>query len=92
MRHNPFKVVEMFEETMADYCGSKYAIATDNCTDALMIAAKYLEVDTVTYQRALTYLSLNRLCMLVALLSFGTMNGVVFINWSLIICGMLPRD
>mgnify|MGYP003150809332 FL=1 len=56
MRHNPFRVVEMFEETMADYCGSKYAIATDNCTDALMIAAKYLEVEEVTIP-ARTYLS-----------------------------------
>ena len=56
MRHNPFRVVEMFEETMADYCGSPYAIATDNCTDALMIAAKYLNVKEVTIP-ARTYLS-----------------------------------
>jgi dTDP-4-amino-4,6-dideoxygalactose transaminase len=56
VRHNPFRVVEMFEETMADYCGSPYAIATDNCTDALMIAAKYLNVKEVTIP-ARTYLS-----------------------------------
>ena len=34
MRHNPYKIVKMFEETVADYCGSKYAVSTDNCTDA----------------------------------------------------------
>ena len=27
MRHNPYKIVKMFEETMADYCGSKYAVS-----------------------------------------------------------------
>ena len=26
MRHNAYKVVKMFEETVADYCGSKYAV------------------------------------------------------------------
>ena len=62
MRHNPFRVVEMFEETMADYCGSKYAIATDNCTDALMIAAKYLKVEEVTIP-ARTYLSVPQSIM-----------------------------
>ncbi len=41
MIHNPYKIVRMFEENIADYCGSKYAIATDSCTDAIMIAAKY---------------------------------------------------
>jgi hypothetical protein len=34
MRHNPYKIVEMFEETMTDYCGSKYAISTDNFSAA----------------------------------------------------------
>jgi dTDP-4-amino-4,6-dideoxygalactose transaminase len=56
MKHNPYKVVNMFEENMADYCGSKYAIATDSCTNAIMISAKYLNVGEVTIPPR-TYLS-----------------------------------
>ena len=62
MRHNPYKIVKMFEETMADYCGSKYAIATDSCTDALMISAKYLNVEEVTIPPR-TYLSVPQSIM-----------------------------
>ena len=46
----------MFEETVADYCGSKYAVATDNCTDALLLCCEYLNVNEVTIP-AKTYLS-----------------------------------
>lgn len=56
MRHNPYKIIKMFEETMADYCGSKYAIATDNCTDALLLCCEYLKVNNVTIPSK-TYLS-----------------------------------
>jgi dTDP-4-amino-4,6-dideoxygalactose transaminase len=53
---NPFKVVEMFEEAMAEYCGSPYAVAVDNCTDALFLCCKYLEVKKVSIPSR-TYLS-----------------------------------
>ena len=56
MRHNPYKIVKMFEETMADYCGSKYAVSTDNCTDALLLCCEYLSVQEVTIPSR-TYLS-----------------------------------
>ncbi len=56
MRHNPYKIVKMFEETMADYCGSKYAVSTDNCTDAILLCCEYLEADEVTIPSK-TYLS-----------------------------------
>ena len=56
MRHNPYKIVKMFEETMADYCGSKYAVSTDNCTDALLLCCQYLNVQEVTIPNR-TYLS-----------------------------------
>ena len=56
MRHNPYKIVKMFEETVADYCGSKYAVSTDNCTDAVMIACRYLNVGEVMIPSR-TYLS-----------------------------------
>jgi len=34
--------VDLFERTVADYAGSKFAIAVDNCTDALFLCLKYL--------------------------------------------------
>lgn len=62
MRHNPYKIVKMFEETMADYCGSKYAVSTDNCTDALLLCCEYLSVDKVTIPKR-TYLSVPQSIM-----------------------------
>ena len=54
--HSPWRVVEMFEENIAKYCGSKYAIACDNCTDALLMCCQYLNVQEVTIPSR-TYLS-----------------------------------
>ena len=62
MKHNPWKIVEMFEENLAEYCGSKYAIATDNCTDALLMCCKYLGVEEVTIP-CQTYLSVPQSIM-----------------------------
>ena len=56
MRHNPYKIVKMFEETVADYCGSKYAVSTDNCTDAILLCCEYLGVEEVIIPSR-TYLS-----------------------------------
>jgi dTDP-4-amino-4,6-dideoxygalactose transaminase len=56
MRHNPYKIVTMFEETMADYCGSKYAVSTDSCTDALLLCCEYMGVSEVIIP-CRTYLS-----------------------------------
>jgi len=62
LRHNPYKIVKMFEETMADYCGSKYAVSTDNCTDALLLCCEYLNVEKVTIPSK-TYLSVPQSIM-----------------------------
>lgn len=53
---NPFKVVQMFEESIAEYTGSPYAVAVDSCTNALFLCCKYLEVSEVVIP-ARTYLS-----------------------------------
>ena len=37
--------VDLFERTIAEYTGSKYAVAIDNCTDALFLCLKYLKCD-----------------------------------------------
>tara|TARA_B100000131_G_C18020279_1_gene574257 strand:- start:370 stop:990 length:621 start_codon:yes stop_codon:yes gene_type:complete len=56
MRHNPYKIVKMFEETVADYCGSKYAVSVNSCTNAILLCCEYLNVNAVTIPSK-TYLS-----------------------------------
>jgi dTDP-4-amino-4,6-dideoxygalactose transaminase len=55
-KNNPFKVVQMFEEEIADYTGSKFAVSVDNCTNAIFLVCKYLNVKEVTIPSK-TYLS-----------------------------------
>ena len=62
MRHNPFKIVEMFEETIADYTGAPFAVSVDSGTNALFLCCKYLEVETVIIP-AQTYLSVPQSIM-----------------------------
>ena len=54
--HNPYKIVKMFEEEVAEYTGAPYAISIDSCTNALFLICKYLEVGEVTIPSK-TYLS-----------------------------------
>ena len=60
--HSPWKVVEMFEENVAKYCGSKYAVAVDNCTDAIMMCCQYLKIKEATIPTR-TYLSVPQSIM-----------------------------
>jgi dTDP-4-amino-4,6-dideoxygalactose transaminase len=46
----------MFEEEIALYTGSKYAVSVDSCTNALFLICKFLEVKKVTIPSK-TYLS-----------------------------------
>lgn len=55
-KHNPFKIVQMFEEEVAEYTGSPYAVSVDSCTSALFLVCKFLEVKEVTIPSQ-TYLS-----------------------------------
>jgi len=55
-KHNPYKIVKMFEEEIADYTGAPYAISVDSCTSALFLCCKYLEVNDVIIPSK-TYLS-----------------------------------
>lgn len=41
IKHNPFKIVSMFEEEIAEYTGAPYAIAVDSCTNALFLSLYY---------------------------------------------------
>ena len=58
MLRNPFKIVEWFEEEIAHYAGSPYAVATNSCTNAIFLACKHLNIkeQSVTIPKR-TYLS-----------------------------------
>lgn len=55
-KHNPYKIVQMFEEEVALYTGAPYAVSVDSCTNALFLTCKYLQVNEVTIPSK-TYLS-----------------------------------
>lgn len=56
-KHNPYKIVKMFEEEIAHYTGSKFAVSTDSCTSAIFLVCKFLGVKDVTIPSK-TYLSI----------------------------------
>jgi len=56
MKHNPYKIVQMFEEEVAEYTGAPYAVSVDNCTNAIFLCCKYLKVGRVIIPSK-TYLS-----------------------------------
>jgi dTDP-4-amino-4,6-dideoxygalactose transaminase len=56
MKHNPYKIVQMFEEEVAEYTGAPFAVAVDSCTNALFLCCSYLKVQKVTIPKR-TYLS-----------------------------------
>jgi len=45
IKHNPFKIVKMFEEEVCEYTNSPYAVAVDSCTNALFLCLKYLNIE-----------------------------------------------
>lgn len=56
MLNNPYKIVKMFEEEVANYTGAPFAISIDSCTNALFLVCKYLGVKEVIIPSK-TYLS-----------------------------------
>jgi|TARA_R100001509_G_scaffold153787_1_gene114915 dTDP-4-amino-4,6-dideoxygalactose transaminase len=56
IKHNPYKIVQMFEEEIAEYTGAPFAVSVDSCTNALFLSCKYLNVDEVIVPKK-TYLS-----------------------------------
>lgn len=56
IKHNPYKIVQMFEEEVAQYTGAPFAVSVDSCTNALFLACKYYNVKEVTIPKK-TYLS-----------------------------------
>jgi dTDP-4-amino-4,6-dideoxygalactose transaminase len=40
---NPYKVVQMFEKSVAEYSGAKYAVAVESCCAALFLSCLYVK-------------------------------------------------
>lgn len=53
---NPYKIVETFEKRVAEYAGSKYAVAVDCCSHALFLSCKWCDVSDVIIPKQ-TYVS-----------------------------------
>ena len=54
---DPWDVVDLFEKKLAEYGGSKYAVAVDNCTDAMFLCLKYLKAGGEIILPKRTYVS-----------------------------------
>jgi dTDP-4-amino-4,6-dideoxygalactose transaminase len=54
---DPWDVVDLFEKVLAEYAGSKYAVAVDNCTDAMFLCLKYLKAEGEITLPKRTYVS-----------------------------------
>ena len=55
--NNPWDIVKIFEQKVAEYAGSKYAIALDNCTNAIFLCLRYLKYTGDIIIPAKTYIS-----------------------------------
>lgn len=58
---DPQEIVDLFEEKLSTYCGSKYAVVLDNCTDALFLCLKYLKQSSYVELPKQTFISLPSL-------------------------------
>ena len=56
IKHNPYKIVKMFEEEVAEYTNAPFAVSVDSCTNALFLCCKYCRVKEVIIPKR-TYLS-----------------------------------
>ena len=54
---DPWDIVETFENIIASYAGSAYAVSVDNCTDAMFLCLRYLKADGVVDIPKRTYVS-----------------------------------
>ena len=43
---NTYQVVRDFEARVAEFCGSRYAVSVDSCSNALLLCCKYVDVST----------------------------------------------
>jgi dTDP-4-amino-4,6-dideoxygalactose transaminase len=62
--NDPWDAVTIFEEKLAEYAGSKYAVCVDSCSNAMFLCLKYLNVsNTVITLPSNTYASTPMQCI-----------------------------
>ena len=54
---DPWDVVDAFEDKIAKFAGSKYAVSVDSCTNAMFLCLKYLKAKGYIRLPKKTYLS-----------------------------------
>ena len=54
---DPRDAVTIFENKIAEYAGSKYAVAVDSCTDSIFLSLKYLKATEMITFPSRTYVS-----------------------------------
>ena len=59
--NDPWDIVDLFEDKIAEYAGSKFAIALDSCTNAMFLCLKYLKANGEIKIPKKTYLSVPSL-------------------------------
>jgi len=61
---DPWDIVDMFEERLASYAGSKYAVCLDSCSNAIFLALKYNGItNSVVTLPKRTYASVAMQCI-----------------------------
>jgi dTDP-4-amino-4,6-dideoxygalactose transaminase len=62
--NDPWDAVTIFENKLAEYAGSKYAVCVDSCSNAMFLCMKYLKVqDQIIELPAHTYSSTPMQCI-----------------------------
>lgn len=74
---DPWDVVDLFEQLVAEYAGSKYAVSVDNCTNALFLCMQYLKTSGEITIPKKTYLSVPG-----AIIHAGCKPKFVDMEWS----------
>jgi dTDP-4-amino-4,6-dideoxygalactose transaminase len=60
---DPWDIVKAFESLVAEYAGSKYAVAVDSCTNAMFLCLKYLNASGKIQIPKKTYISVPQLVL-----------------------------
>ena len=71
-KYNPYNIVEIFEDEMAQYTGARFAISLDNCTNALFLCLMYQKhVQQLQKRRQITIPSKTYLSVPMAIIHAG---------------------
>ena len=65
--NSPYDIVEELERVIAEYAGSKYSVAVDSCTNAILLALKYEKMKKPNISRVIlpcqTYVGVAYSCL-----------------------------